>query len=332
MERDPATQSGRIVGIGNDARSRSSTQVDLLSPAADRRRRRDAGRARDRLQPQRHAGAGRPTGAGARLAGRLIKEFAHNLDGRLSGAPVDAAAGQAADLNGVSLLFGVARDQVEAMASPACGTRRCGMEESRVRVPGRETTGFGLRNDQQRIEIGEPHDRVQGTSSAIALALAVLDAAASSANHQDRRQRAADRRRLRPSAPTSPTAPRSRSTRSTPRAACSARNSNSSSGTTRATRPKPPAVAEKLITRDKTPVMMGAWGSSLTLAVDAEAGRTMRRRWWSRPRRRARSPHQAIPTSSASRRRPRWKPQRSQGLVEKIRHRRKVDFLVINND
>src|SRR5712692_4102504 len=27
------------------------------------------------------------------------------------------------------------------------------------------------------------------------------------------------------------------------------------------------AVAEKLITRDKTPVMMGAWGSSLTLAI-----------------------------------------------------------------
>ncbi|WP_375457390.1 ABC transporter substrate-binding protein, partial [uncultured Methylobacterium sp.] len=27
------------------------------------------------------------------------------------------------------------------------------------------------------------------------------------------------------------------------------------------------AVAEKLITSDKTPVMMGAWGSSLTLAV-----------------------------------------------------------------
>src|ERR1700732_3465168 len=27
------------------------------------------------------------------------------------------------------------------------------------------------------------------------------------------------------------------------------------------------AVAEKLITRDKVPVMMGAWGSSLTLAV-----------------------------------------------------------------
>src|SRR5713226_10748616 len=27
------------------------------------------------------------------------------------------------------------------------------------------------------------------------------------------------------------------------------------------------AVAEKLITSDKTPIMMGAWGSSLTLAV-----------------------------------------------------------------
>ena len=27
------------------------------------------------------------------------------------------------------------------------------------------------------------------------------------------------------------------------------------------------AVAEKLITRDKTPVLLGAWGSSLTLAV-----------------------------------------------------------------
>src|ERR1700745_491930 len=30
---------------------------------------------------------------------------------------------------------------------------------------------------------------------------------------------------------------------------------------------KAPAVAEKLITNDKVPVLMGAWGSSLTLAV-----------------------------------------------------------------
>jgi branched-chain amino acid transport system substrate-binding protein len=37
---------------------------------------------------------------------------------------------------------------------------------------------------------------------------------------------------------------------------------NNKSNTTEAV-----AVAEKLITRDKTPVMMGAWGSSLTLAV-----------------------------------------------------------------
>ncbi len=114
VERDPATQSGRIVGIGNDARSRSSTQGEIryrLLPigggTATRVELAIGYSLRGML-----AQVGRPALV-RDLAGRLIKEFAHNLDGRLSGAPVDAAAGQAADLNGVSLLFGVARDQVK---------------------------------------------------------------------------------------------------------------------------------------------------------------------------------------------------------------------------
>ncbi len=42
---------------------------------------------------------------------------------------------------------------------------------------------------------------------------------------------------------------------------------NSLSRTTRAILTEAAAVAEKLITADKVPVIMGAWGSSLTLAV-----------------------------------------------------------------
>src|SRR3982074_590272 len=72
------------------------------------------------------------------------------------------------------------------------------------------------------------------------------------------------------------------------------------------------AVAEKLITSDKTPVMMGAWGSSLTLAVMPKLS-NRRRRWSSRLRRRARSPPPATPIFSASRRRRRWRLRHSKG-------------------
>jgi carbon-monoxide dehydrogenase small subunit len=111
LERSPADLSGRIVGIGNDRRSRSSTQGEI----------------RYRLVPIEQGAAthvdlsigytltgmlaqvGRP-GLVRDLAARLIAEFAGNLDRRLSGTSPDAAV--AADLNGVSLVLGLLRARV----------------------------------------------------------------------------------------------------------------------------------------------------------------------------------------------------------------------------
>ena len=108
IERDPGKMSGRIVGIGNDRRTRSSTQGEI----------------RYRLTPIEQGGAtlvdlsigytltgmlaqvGRP-GLVRDLAARLIADFAGNLDRRLSGtSSADAAP---ADLNGMSLVFGLVR-------------------------------------------------------------------------------------------------------------------------------------------------------------------------------------------------------------------------------
>lgn len=114
VERDEADLSGRIIGIGNDQRSRSTTQGEI----------------RYRLQPENHGAATRValtigyslTGMLAQvgrsglvrdLAARLVAEFAANLDRRLSGdtasAPVSASA--SADLNGVSLVLGLLRER-----------------------------------------------------------------------------------------------------------------------------------------------------------------------------------------------------------------------------
>jgi carbon-monoxide dehydrogenase small subunit len=100
--------SGRIVGIGNDRRSRSSTQGEI----------------RYRLVPAGHgtrvdlsigytltgmlAQVGRP-GLVRDLAARLIAEFAGNLDRRLSGTATDAAP---AELNGMALVFAALRARV----------------------------------------------------------------------------------------------------------------------------------------------------------------------------------------------------------------------------
>ena len=109
VERNPADMSGRIVGIGNDRRSRSSTQGEI----------------RYRLVPIEQgtrvdlsigytltgmlAQVGRP-GLVRDLAARLIAEFAGNLDRRLSGtSPGDATA---AELNGMALVFGLLRARV----------------------------------------------------------------------------------------------------------------------------------------------------------------------------------------------------------------------------
>ncbi|MEH2497085.1 carbon-monoxide dehydrogenase small subunit [Bradyrhizobium sp. AZCC 1678] len=106
VERSPTDMSGRIVGIGNDRRSRSSTQGEI----------------RYRLVPIEQgtrvdlsigytltgmlAQVGRP-GLVRDLAARLISEFAGNLDRRLSGtSPGDATA---VELNGMALAFGLLR-------------------------------------------------------------------------------------------------------------------------------------------------------------------------------------------------------------------------------
>ena len=114
VERNAADMSGRIVGIGNDARSRSSTQGEI----------------RYRLVPIEQgtrvdlsigytltgmlAQVGRP-GLVRDLAARLIAEFAGNLDRRLSGTPPTEAA--PAELNGVALLFGLLRARVAGWVS-----------------------------------------------------------------------------------------------------------------------------------------------------------------------------------------------------------------------
>ncbi|CAN5392039.1 2Fe-2S iron-sulfur cluster-binding protein [soil metagenome] len=110
IERNAATLSGRIVGVGADQRSRSKTQGEI----------------RYRLLPL-HEGAVTSvelsigyslTGMLAQvgrsalvrdLAARLIAAFAENLDARLSGARAPAAS---AEVNGVSLLFGLLRERV----------------------------------------------------------------------------------------------------------------------------------------------------------------------------------------------------------------------------
>ena len=108
VERHPADMSGRIVGIGTDRRSRSSTQGEI----------------RYRLVPAGHgtrvdlsigytlsgmlAQVGRP-GLVRDLAARLIAEFAGNLDRRLSGSATDAAP---AELNGMALVFAALRARV----------------------------------------------------------------------------------------------------------------------------------------------------------------------------------------------------------------------------
>jgi carbon-monoxide dehydrogenase small subunit len=109
VERNPADMSGRIVGIGNDRRSRSSTQGEI----------------RYRLVPIEQgtrvdlsigytltgmlAQVGRPRLV-RDLAARLIAEFGGNLDRRLSGASAGDAT--AAELNGMALAFGLLRARV----------------------------------------------------------------------------------------------------------------------------------------------------------------------------------------------------------------------------
>jgi aerobic carbon-monoxide dehydrogenase small subunit len=106
IERVVETLSGRIVGIGSDQRSRSSTQGEI----------------RYHLVPTEQGAATRVElsigyslkgmlaqiardGLVRDLAARLTADFARNLDRHLSGAPVNGAADNSQNLNGVSLLI-----------------------------------------------------------------------------------------------------------------------------------------------------------------------------------------------------------------------------------
>ncbi len=108
VERNPADMSGRIVGIGNDRRSRSSTQGEIryrLVPGGQGTRvDLSIGYTLTGMLAQ----VGRP-GLVRDLAARLIAEFAGNLDRRLSGTATDAAP---AELNGMALVLGALRARV----------------------------------------------------------------------------------------------------------------------------------------------------------------------------------------------------------------------------
>jgi aerobic carbon-monoxide dehydrogenase small subunit len=112
-ERNPADMSGRIVGIGNDRRSRSSTQGEIryrlvpIEQGTGTRVDLSIGYTLTGMLAQ----VGRP-GLVRDLAARLIAEFASNLDRRLSGTSPGEAVAASADLNGMSLVFGLLRARV----------------------------------------------------------------------------------------------------------------------------------------------------------------------------------------------------------------------------
>jgi carbon-monoxide dehydrogenase small subunit len=109
VERNPSDMSGRIVGIGNDQRSRSSTQGEiryrLVSIEQGTRVDLSIGYTLTGMLAQ----VGRP-GLVRDLAARLIAEFAGNLDRRLSGTSQGEAT--AVELNGMALVFSLLRARV----------------------------------------------------------------------------------------------------------------------------------------------------------------------------------------------------------------------------
>jgi len=109
VERNSAEMSGRIVGMGMDQRSRSSTRGEVryhLVPLGGGKTRvyLSLGYALTGILAQ----VGRPALVRG-LASRLTADFASNLDRLLSGAPPSRSGKEPADLNGLSLLWGAVR-------------------------------------------------------------------------------------------------------------------------------------------------------------------------------------------------------------------------------
>jgi carbon-monoxide dehydrogenase small subunit len=110
IERDLETLSGRIVGMGTDQRSRSSTQgeiryrlVPIEQGAATRVELSIGYSLRGMLAQIAREGLVRD------LAARLTTDFARNLDRNLSGMLPDGSMEGAQSLNGVSMLIGLLR-------------------------------------------------------------------------------------------------------------------------------------------------------------------------------------------------------------------------------
>jgi carbon-monoxide dehydrogenase small subunit len=113
VERDLEKLSGRIVGMGRDQRSRSSTQGEIryhlvaVEQGAATRVELSIGYSLKGMLAQIAR-----DGLVRDLAARLTADFARNLDRHLSGhRPTGAQAGQE-DLDGVSLLTGLLRQRV----------------------------------------------------------------------------------------------------------------------------------------------------------------------------------------------------------------------------
>jgi len=109
VERNPADMSGRIVGIGNDRRSRSSTQGEICYRLVPIEQGTRVDLSIGYTLTGMLAQVGRP-GLVRDLAARLIAEFAGNLDRRLSGTSQGEAT--AVELNGMALVFGLLRARV----------------------------------------------------------------------------------------------------------------------------------------------------------------------------------------------------------------------------
>jgi len=106
--------SGRIVGIGSDQRSRSSTQgeiryhlVPLEQGAATRVELSIGYSLKGMLAQIARDGLVRD------LAARLTADFERNLDRHLSGVPADGAADTSQNLNAVSLLIDLLRKRAQ---------------------------------------------------------------------------------------------------------------------------------------------------------------------------------------------------------------------------
>ncbi|MBR0710607.1 xanthine dehydrogenase family Fe-S subunit [Bradyrhizobium liaoningense] len=120
VERDPATLSGRIVGIGTDQRSHSATQGEIryrllpLEGGAATAVELSMGYTLTGMLAQ----VGRP-GLVRDLARRLVTDFAANLDRHMSGAP--SRPGTPAELSFWSIASGVLRARIARMLGRRSG-------------------------------------------------------------------------------------------------------------------------------------------------------------------------------------------------------------------